>query len=426
MAVARFGCHGGRRRRSPVRAVARRGWIDVVARAPAQRRRAHHARARRRGRDLAETNVRTRVHEYGGGAWLLHGDTAFFSSTPTSGCTAWTRAPSRARSPRSRPSPSSIRYADGRVTPDGAADRHVRETHGEDDEPVNELVAVPADGDGRAAGARLRPRLLRLPAPQPRRHPGCAWTCWDHPNMPWDGTELWVAPLDDPGVPRAWWPAARASRSGSPSGAPTAGSTACPTGTGWWNLYREGEQAHRRAGGARLPAVALRRIHLRLPRRRLDRVRRGCRARWSAWACCAPARVAARGPRPSLHAVGYPYVQALGEPGGAAWPRARPRRRPWSPGARRTARAWCGAPASSRSTPGWAPVPRSARVPERGRAHGARALVSADQPRLRRRRTASCRRCIVQSPWRAHRPRDRRCSTSRSCSGRAAGSAWWT
>ena len=27
-----------------------------------------------------------------------------------------------------------------------------------------------------------------------------AWLTWDHPNMPWDGTELWAAPMDERGL----------------------------------------------------------------------------------------------------------------------------------------------------------------------------------------------------------------------------------
>jgi hypothetical protein len=89
-------------------------------------------------------NARTRVHEYGGGAVWQHGDTVFVSSfddsrvhrvDPGGEPSAVTPEPS---------APHALRYADGRVTPDGSTVICVRESHG--DEVVNELVAFPSGG----------------------------------------------------------------------------------------------------------------------------------------------------------------------------------------------------------------------------------------------------------------------------------------
>ena len=72
------------------------------------------------------------------------------ASSPTSGCTAVdVTADGSASEPRpitpEPPAPRALRYADGRVTPDGRTLVCVRERH-EGDEVVNELVALPADG----------------------------------------------------------------------------------------------------------------------------------------------------------------------------------------------------------------------------------------------------------------------------------------
>ena len=68
-----------------------------------------------------------------------------------------------------------------------------------------------------------------------------AWLSWDHPNMPWDGTELWVAPIDrDANLGRrASWPDPGVSRSPSLGGARTARLHYISDRTGWWNLYAD-------------------------------------------------------------------------------------------------------------------------------------------------------------------------------------------
>ena len=66
------------------------------------------------------------------------------------------------------------------------------------------------------------PDFLRRPALSPDGA-SLAWLEWDHPDMPWDATRLRLAPVKDDGSlgPSTWPPAARTSRSPSPSGRPT-------------------------------------------------------------------------------------------------------------------------------------------------------------------------------------------------------------
>jgi dipeptidyl aminopeptidase/acylaminoacyl peptidase len=142
-------------------------------------------------------NVRTAVHEYGGGAWWVHGGTLFATSwedqrlhriDPGSDPVPITPEP---------PAPRAWRYADGRVTPDGRWVVCVRERHDGPDpasDVHNELVAVPADGS--RAPHVIFSGTDFVAAPRISRDGRqLAWLAWDHPNMPWDSTELWVGLL---------------------------------------------------------------------------------------------------------------------------------------------------------------------------------------------------------------------------------------
>ena len=184
--------------------------------------------------------ARTRVHEYGGGAWLLHGETVFFSNFEDQ--RLYRQDPGEA--PRAitpePPAPAALRYADGRATPDARYVVCVRETHRGDD-VVNELVAVPADGSGDPAVLASGRDFYSFPRISPDGG-SLAWTCWDHPNMPWDGTELWVAPLGDGelGEPRlvAGGPDESVFQ---PEWSPEGVLHFVSDRSGWWNIHREGE-----------------------------------------------------------------------------------------------------------------------------------------------------------------------------------------
>jgi dipeptidyl aminopeptidase/acylaminoacyl peptidase len=145
-------------------------------------------------------NVRTRVHEYGGGAYWRHGDTVWCSSFDDGRVYRFEGegAQPQAVTPEP-PAANAHRYADGRVTPDGLLSVCVRERHDVDGEPVNELVALPADGSAEpqtiASGRdfysspRISPDGAKL-----------AWLSWDHPCLPFEETELFVADLRSDGT----------------------------------------------------------------------------------------------------------------------------------------------------------------------------------------------------------------------------------
>lgn len=193
------------------------------------------------------TNVRTRVHEYGGGAWCLveperflfveFADQRIYSQRLGEEPVAISPEP---------PSPGALRYADLRPTRDGLGVVCVRERDREGGEPANEIVLLPVDGAG-------EPRVLasgRDFYSFPRLSPDggwLAWTCWDHPNMPWDGTELWVAPLADSGEERLVAGGAEESVF-QPEWSPDGHLHFASDRDGWWNLYRAGDPGGQLSG----------------------------------------------------------------------------------------------------------------------------------------------------------------------------------
>ena len=142
-------------------------------------------------------NVRTRVHEYGGGAWWPHDGSLYYVEfadqrlrrldAPGEEPVLLTAEP---------PEPRAWRYADGRVTPDGRWSVCVRERHDTGGEPANELVAVAADGSQQVETLWAGGDFVMTP-----RVSGdgsmLAWISWDHPNMGWDATRLHVHRLGD-------------------------------------------------------------------------------------------------------------------------------------------------------------------------------------------------------------------------------------
>ena len=138
-------------------------------------------------------SVRTRVHEYGGGDYVVHQDVIYFSNDVDQ---RWYRQKLGEQDPQPlTPMPKKmmeLRYADGVVARNGRWLIVVRESHGKS--VKNELVAIATDGSQRVKilmrgyDFYAAPRLNQIGNQM-------AWICWNHPKMPWDGTELWLADL---------------------------------------------------------------------------------------------------------------------------------------------------------------------------------------------------------------------------------------
>jgi dipeptidyl aminopeptidase/acylaminoacyl peptidase len=181
-------------------------------------------------------NVRTRVHEYGGGAYDVADGTLYFSNF----------ADNRLYTQQaiSQPVPltpeSSYRYADLEIDRGRNRLLCVREDHSNPDrEAVNTLVAIDlTDGSNQSvlvsgndfySSPRLSPEGDRL-----------AWLTWCHPNMPWDGTELWVGDVEQDGTvanPRQV-AGGKSESIFQPEWSPNGVLYFTSDRTEWWNLYR--------------------------------------------------------------------------------------------------------------------------------------------------------------------------------------------
>jgi dipeptidyl aminopeptidase/acylaminoacyl peptidase len=185
-------------------------------------------------------NVRTRVHEYGGGAFFAHDDTIFFSNFKDQ--RLYRQDPAATPLPVSPepPSPASWRYADGRVTPDGKTIVCVRERHEEGREAINEIVSMPADGSEEPKVILFGYDFYSFPRIS-SDGAKLAWTCWRHPQMPWDGTELWTGDLGaGASVSNLRLVAGSSSESISePQWGPGGALYFISDRTNWWNLYVE-------------------------------------------------------------------------------------------------------------------------------------------------------------------------------------------
>ena len=150
----------------------------------------------------AEVSVRSRVHEYGGGAAVVSAGTLFYVNQADQ---RWYRiavgeeSPPTALSPASRHGGATVRYADSRVTPSGHWLVSIEERV-EGSSAAHRLVALPTDGSQSVVSLVDRGDFVTAPRPSPDGR-WLTWVTWDHPSMPWDNSQVWVAPLTDrPGV----------------------------------------------------------------------------------------------------------------------------------------------------------------------------------------------------------------------------------
>jgi dienelactone hydrolase len=182
-------------------------------------------------------NARTRVHEYGGGDYAVRNGAVYFSNFSDQRI-----YPSRGGSPPQPITPiAEIRYADAVI--DEARGRLicVREDHRvAGREAVNTLASLNLAGDESVGQVLVAGNDFYS---SPRLSPGgsrLAWLTWNHPNMPWDGTELWVGTYGKDGLLATSERVAGGNEESifQPEWSPNGMLYFVSDRSGWWNLYR--------------------------------------------------------------------------------------------------------------------------------------------------------------------------------------------
>ncbi|MET0167089.1 MAG: prolyl oligopeptidase family serine peptidase [Vicinamibacterales bacterium] len=202
-------------------------------------------------------NVRSRVHEYGGGAYIVRNSTVYcvnFSDQRVYRIVA-ADALNSMSVPEALTPPGPWRYADFDVDLRHQRLICVREDHTEEGrEPINTIVSIPFSPARRTEGPAKAGHYVHDVHDEviasgydfystPRLSPDgtrLAWLSWRHPAMPWDDTELWVADVDASGaLTNATRAAGGAAESiYQPGWSPDGALYYVSDRTGWWQLYR--------------------------------------------------------------------------------------------------------------------------------------------------------------------------------------------
>ncbi|HEY8227579.1 MAG TPA: S9 family peptidase [Pyrinomonadaceae bacterium] len=185
----------------------------------------------------APFNARNRVHEYGGGDYTVSQGTAYFSNFADQ--RLYRQRPNQTPEPITPV--GDLRYAEPLVDLTRRRLICVREDHSnEAKEPANSLISINTDnadeqpkvlaaGNDFYSSAKLSPDGNQL-----------AWLTWNHPNMPWDGCELWVGDLSETGdvVASRRVAGGKAESIFQPEWSPDGILYFTSDRNGWWNLER--------------------------------------------------------------------------------------------------------------------------------------------------------------------------------------------
>ncbi len=187
-----------------------------------------------------EMNARTRVHEYGGGEYLVERGVVFFSNFSDQQLYRQKGggAPQMFTSDKAG---DALRYADSVFDENRNRLICVREDHtAKDRECVNTIVAISLAGQDSGHVLVSGEDFYSTPRISPDGS-SLAWLSWRHPNMPWDGCELWVGEFADDGSLTNQRRVAGGMDESifQPQWSPDGRLYFVSDATGWWNIYRE-------------------------------------------------------------------------------------------------------------------------------------------------------------------------------------------
>ena len=181
-------------------------------------------------------NIRTLVHEYGGGAYLVVDGVVYFSNFADQRIYRQVIG----EEPQPVTPNSGLRYADAVL--DRARNRLIcvcEEQVAVENEAINSIIAVALDGTGNITTLAKGNDFYSSPRLSPADR-GLAYLTWNHPNLPWDGTELWVGDFQPDGT-LAHEQLVSGGKNESifqPEWSPEGIITFVSDTSNWWNLYR--------------------------------------------------------------------------------------------------------------------------------------------------------------------------------------------
>ena len=182
-------------------------------------------------------NARTRVHEYGGGEYLVRDGVVYFSNFVDQ--RLYKQTPNTV--PLAITPEAKMRYAEATLDPTRGRIVCVRQDHTVPArEAVNTLASLKTTGNDDCGEVLVSGNDFYS---SPRFSPDgskLAWLSWNHPNMPWDGTELWVADVQaDGSLINTERVAGGLDESVfQPEWSPEGQLYFVSDRSGWWNLYR--------------------------------------------------------------------------------------------------------------------------------------------------------------------------------------------
>src|SRR5688572_4067463 len=181
-----------------------------------------------------EYYVRTRVHEYGGGAFTVHRGIIYFCNFKDQHL----YRQSRDGTPEMLTPGDGYRYADLIMEEKRNRIICIREDHTGEGEAVNTIVSVDLNGNDNGTILVQGNNFYSSPRLSPDGNK-LAWLTWNHPNMPWDGTELWMADVKEDGtLQHAELVAGSVTESiFQPEWSSDDILHFIAEDTGWWNLY---------------------------------------------------------------------------------------------------------------------------------------------------------------------------------------------